>query len=982
MIRDYGKRVTVRAQGEAVEAREGEWALEALLRTGFDIPHVCYHESLGPIQTCDTCLVEVGGELVRSCALPVAEGLELRPDTPRAVAARAEATQRLLATHDLYCTICDNNNGDCTLHNAVHKAGLTHQRYPFAPKPYPVDDSNPFYRYDPDQCILCGRCVEACQNVQVNETLTIDWESEAPRVLWDGGRAVNDSSCVSCGHCVTVCPCNALMEKTMLGEAGHFTRMLPVLRSPATAFVKSLEAHTGLGPVFALSDAEAALREGDIRKTKTVCTYCGVGCSFDVWTKGRTLLKVQPRAEAPANGISTCIKGKFGWDFVTSPERLTQPLIRDGERFREASWDEALALVARRLSDIKERHGPDSLGFIGSSKCSNEESYLIQKLARGVVGTNNVDNCSRYCQSPATVGLWRTVGLGGDAGSIHDIERAGLVLVIGSNTAESHPVLATRVKRAQKLRGQTLIVADLRKHEMAERADVFLKPRPGTDLVWLSALARYILDSGLADEAFLRERVSGLEAYRESLEPFTLAYAEETTGIPASTLKDVAERIAAADGVCALWAMGVTQHTGGSDASTAISNLLLVTGNYGRPGAGAYPLRGHNNVQGTSDFGSITTFLPGYQPVSDASVREKFGAAWGVTLPETPGLNNHQMVGAIHDGRLRGLYIMGEDMAVVDANANHVQAAFEKLEFLVVQELFFSTTASFADVVLPAAASLEKDGTFTNTERRVQRFYAAMPPYAECRPDWQILQDVARALGQDWGYQHPSEIMAEAASLTPLFAGVSYERLGGYSSLQWPVDADGADTPLLYETAFAFPDGRARLYPLPWIEPGEQPDADFDLHLNNGRVLEHFHAGNMTYRSPGIAAKVPDTFVEVSLELAAERGLDSGDLVRLVSRRGAVRVRVLVTERVSGRELYMPMNSSSEAVNRLTGDAVDRASDTPAYKELAVRLEKLGPKGASPLPRHNPRFGEPTPQAGVEVERKWARSDYRLPGGD
>ena len=895
---------------------------------------------------------------------------------------------RILYNHNLYCTICDNNNGDCTVHNATKAFGIEHQSYDFTPKPYKVDDSNPFYTYDPDQCIACGRCVEACQNVQVQETLTIDWEAQRPRVLWDGGAAINDSSCVSCGHCVTVCPCNALMENTMLHRAGHFTELPVAVRQPAIELIKSVEPHTGLGPIFALSDAEEKMRRNDIKKTKTVCTYCGVGCSFDVWTKGREILKIDPQLEAPANSISTCIKGKFGWDYVNSPERLTTPLIREGDTFREASWEEALGLIASKFTEIKKKNGPDSLGFIGSSKCSNEEAYLIQKIARAAIGTNNVDNCSRYCQAPATQGLWRTVGYGGDSGSISDIEQADLVLIVGANTAESHPVLATRVKRSQKLNGQTLIVSDLRKNEMAERADVFLKPRPGTDLVWMQAVTRYILENDLHDKAFLGNWVNGLDDYIKSLAEFTLERAEELTGISQATLKDVAERVARAKSVCGLWAMGVTQHMAGSDTSTAISNLLLVTGNYMREGTGAYPLRGHNNVQGTSDFGAITTFFPGYQKVSDDAVLKKFEDAWGVGLSQTEGLNNHQMVDAVHDGRLKSLFVMGEDMAIVDANANYVQAAFEKLEFFVVQDIFMSTTAGFADVVLPAAPSLEKDGTFTNTERRIQRLYRAIEPYANSRPDWVILNELAKHLGQDWGFTHPSDIMFEAAALTPLFAGVSYERLEGYASLQWPVDDDGSDTPLLYTERFHFEDGKARLYPLEFNEPSEQPDDEFDLHLNNGRMLEHFHEGNMTFKSAGITQKVPQTFVEVSPELAKDRDLQSGDWVRLVSRRGAVRVQALVTERVSGIEMYMPMNSDEAVVNVLTSSEVDRVSDTPAYKELAVKLEKLGASGASPLPRSNPRFGNPTPQTGVEVERKWARKDYapptqkRPPGSD
>jgi len=439
--------------------------------------------------------------------------------------------------------------------------------------------------------------------------------------------------------------------------------------------VKGLEAETGYTTILGVSEAESAMRTTRVRRTKTVCTYCGVGCSFDVWTKDRHILKVEP-ADGPANGVSTCVKGKFAWDFVNSKDRLTKPLIREGDGFREAEWDEALDLIAHRFGEIKAAHGPDALAFIASSKCTNEEAFLMQKLARAVVGTNNVDNCSRYCQSPATLGLFRTVGYGGDSGSIADIEQAGIVLIVGSNTAESHPVLATRVKRAHKLRGQKLIVSDLRENEMARRADLFLRPTPSTDIVWLSALARYILDEGLADTEFLSQWVNGLAEYRQSLEPFTLEFASKTCNLPAETLKRVAHMIAEANGVCVLWAMGVTQHSNGSDTSTAISNLLLVTGNYMRPGTGAYPLRGHNNVQGASDHGAMPNMVSGYQSVDDPEVRARFRSGWGVDLPSTKGLDNHEMVDAIHAGKLRSIYLCGEEMSIVDSNANYVSEAF------------------------------------------------------------------------------------------------------------------------------------------------------------------------------------------------------------------------------------------------------------------------------------------------------------------
>ena len=965
--------------GSAQQVKAGERLIDVINRAGIQLPQVCYHPQLGPIQSCDTCMVEVNGKLVRACGTVVADAMTVSTNSAAAAAAQRQAFDRVLENHLLYCTVCDNNNGNCMVHNTTKMLAVEHQQIPFKPKPYEVDNTNPFYRYDPDQCLLCGRCVEACQNVEVNETLSINWEDEHPRVLWDGGSTIGESSCVSCGHCVTVCPCNALMEKSMLGHAGFLSSIPKKSLKGMINVVKEIEPEAGYGAILKLSEAESAMRQSRIRRTKTVCTYCGVGCSFDVWTKDRHILKIAPE-HGPTNGISTCIKGKFGWDFVNSPDRMTSPLIREGDTFRPASWEEAIQLVARRFSEIKQTSGPDALAFISSSKCTNEESYLMQKLARAVIGTNNVDNCSRYCQAPATAGLFRTVGYGGDSGSIRDIENAGLVLIVGSNTAESHPVLATRVKSSHKLRGQKLIVADLREHEMARRADVFFRPRPGTDLVWLSAVTRYIIDQGLAKTAFIDEWVNGFEEYKKSLAPFTLEAAERTCGLSAETLKKVAHMIAEASGVCILWAMGVTQHTMGSDTSTAISNLLLITGNYMRTGTGAYPLRGHNNVQGASDHGAMPNLLPGYQPVNDPEVRERFEAAWHVKLPTGKGLDNHEMVDAIQEGKLKSMYLFGEEMSLVDSNSNYVQDAFSKLEFFVVQDIFFSKTCQFADVVLPAAPSLEKEGTFTSTERRIQRLYPVFEPLDGSRPDWKIICDVANQLGADWKYEHPSQVMDEIASVTPMFAGVHYSRLEGYNSLQWPVAADGSDEPLLYTKRFAFPDGKARLFPLTQTEPKEPPDAEYDLHLNNGRLLEHFHEGNLTYRVDGIRQKTPDTWVEVSPELAKERGIVSGTRVRLTSRHGQVRVRALVTDRVHGNQLYMPMNSSESPVNRLTGSHTDSVTHTPAYKETAVRLLVLPEVDESPLPRINSRFGHPTPQLGLQIERKWSRSDYSVPG--
>jgi formate dehydrogenase major subunit len=975
----------INIDGAGVPAHSGELLID-LLNTRREalgqkpVPQVCYLPQMGPIQSCDTCMVEVNGQLARACGTPVTTGMNVITASDRVDMAQREAFDRLLENHDLYCTVCDNNNQNCTVHNTTALLEVKHQSRPFTRKPYPQDHSNPFYRYDPSQCILCGRCVEACQNVQVNETLTINWESNHPRVLWDGGERIDGSSCVSCGHCINVCPCNALMEKSMLGHAGYLTSLPPKALDDMIEVVKAIEPPIGYTPILALSEMEAEMRHARVKRTKTVCTYCAVGCSFEVWTRDRHILKVEP-THGPANGISTCIKGKFAWGHINSEDRLRKPLKREGDTFVEISWDEALDLVQEKFTQIKNDHGPDALAFIASSKCTNEESYLMQKLARAVIGTNNVDNCARYCQNPATMGLQRTVGYGGDSGSIADIEQAGLVVIIGANPAENHPVLATRVKRSHKFRGQRLIVADLRKHEMAERADIFIRPNPSTDIVWLNGVAKYILDNNLHNRKFIQQWVNQFDEYKKSLEPYTLEYTEKITGIAPSILVTVANEIAAADGVCILFAMGVTQHCGGSDTASAISNLLLLTGNYMRPAAGAYPLRGHNNVQGASDFGSMPNVFSGYQKVDDESIRMKFEAGWRVTLPTTTGKDNHQMIDAILDGSLKALYIKGEDTITSDSNANYVSKALSQVEFLVVQDINFSETCRYADLILPAAASLEKDGTFTSTERRIQRIYKALEPLGESKPDWEIIQLIANRLGANWNYKHPSEIMDEVASLTPLFAGVSYERLEGFKSQQWPVASDGTDSPLLFTEKFPFPDGKARFYPIEYIPPSEELNQRFDLHLNNGRLLEHFEQGSMTRRTPGISEITPDTFVEVSPELALERGITTGTHVQLTSAYGRVRVKVLVSDRVQGKQLYMPLNTVTEPVNRLTSSHTDRATHTPAFKETAVSMTVLPDEaGSSPLPRRNFRFGKRTPQNGVEIERKWARADYRLPG--
>ncbi|AWR96775.1 formate dehydrogenase subunit alpha [Acidianus sulfidivorans JP7] len=965
---------TLKINGKEYKTDRKQTILQFLQDLGIYIPHICYNQYLGPIRTCDTCIVEYNGKLVRACETIIEQDGVINTENERVKEARNKAFSVILKNHNLYCTLCDNNV-DCELHEAVSKLGIYSQNY--VPKPYELDDSNPFYVYDPKQCILCGRCVEACQDVVVNEVIKIDWSLNPPRVVWSNGKPIDYSSCVSCGTCVTVCPVNALMEKTLLGKAGYFTGMNQEVKEKLIEAAKAGEKN--FAPFMLISDIDKILRKSLIKKTKTVCSFCGVGCSYEVWTRNeREILKVEPKPESPANGIATCIKGKFGQNYVNSKDRITKPLIKEGDHFREASWEEAIKIVSSKLKEIKEKYGPDSIGIIASCTSTNEEAYLAQKFARQVIGTNNIDNCARYCQSPATTGLIRTVGYGADSGSAEDLACADLVILIGTNTAEAHPVIAGKIKRWHKLYNKKLVVIDVRKHEMAERADLFIVPNVGTDIVLINGIAKYIIDNGWEDKEFIEKRTIGFEEYKNSLSQYTLDYVEKVTGVDRQKIITLAQWIHESKGVSIAWAMGITQHQDGSETSTAISNLLLLTGNYGKPCCGAFPLRGHANVQGAGDVGALYNFLPGYQSLSDEKVRKKFEEAWGCELPKNPGLSSTDMVDAILDGKLHAMYIMGEDKVLADADQTKTREALSKLDFLVVQDMFMTETAKYADVILPAAAPLEKEGTYVNTERRIQRLYKVMEPLGESKADWEILQMIANAMGYNWNYSHPSEIMKEISSLAPIFEGVTYERLEGFKSLQWPVKKDGTDSPYLYKDSFPFPDGKARFYVTKYIEP-QKVDANYDLYLINGRMLEHFHWMRMTGKTEGIKYKVPQTFLEISPELSEKKGLKTGDEVIIESKTGKIRTKVLVSNRVSGNKVFLSIHDDKEMnVNWLTLDNKDPTARTPAYKETPVRIEKLESCTTCepPLPKWNPRYAEKTPQIGVKVEEKWKRKDY------
>jgi formate dehydrogenase major subunit len=990
-----------------------------------DVPALCYYDrggdcsgEIGPRSECRTCMVETDEHgLVPSCSFPAEDGLEVRTDTPDAAEARSVNLDLVLSNHNLRCTTC-NGNGRCELQDAAISEGVDHPRYGVFDERdlyEPLDDTSSFIQIDRNKCILCNRCVEGCNDVQVEGVLRIEGHGEDTRIGFQSdAETMYDSDCVSCGHCATVCPTGALTEK---GIGGAATLPLPGFtqrnsigkviehedvetiddtdapnrtfgRTPEIAadglegFMSAAKRRAGdvareyghkaflagehtaesiaantlpEGRLFDIASVVSDYRLGKIDKQETTCGFCAVGCRFEMWGKDGDSLGVVPvddPDDAPANNFSTCVKGKFGHEFANSDERLTEPLVRgdDGD-LEPVSWETALDHVADRLSSIQDDHGVDAVGCLASSKGSNEEAYLVQKFARQVLGTKNIDNCARLCHSSTVAALQRTVGFGAMTNRINeDVGEADAYLISGSNTTESHPVLATRIK--QNVRdGADLVVFDPRKVGIAEHADQYTRTTPGYDVAWLNGMMRYIIENDLHDEAFIERNTKNFEALKEKVQAFTPEKVEELAGVPSEELASAAETLAAADTVVFGWAMGMTQQSHGTENLLAMADLALLLGQLGKPGAGLSPFRGQNNVQGGGgDMGTLPGSLPGYQDPADDEVGEKFAESWGERPPEEPGLKVPEMLAEAHEGNLKAMYVVGENPALSEPDIQHAEEALDDLEFLVVQDIFMTETANHADVVLPAATSPEKHGTFTNTERRIQRVRPTADPPGKARQDWEITQALARRLGYDWDYDHPREVMDEINDLAPIYGGVSYERLesGDEHGLQWPcTDADDPGTPYLYdyeEGNFNFEDGKARFVPADGGHPGEIPDEEYPLTLTSGRVLYHWHTGQITRRVEGLMSHVGESFVEVNPETADQLGIADGEYVRVESRRGSIVVETQVTDRVGPGTLFIPMHFAAGAVNKLTGETFDPTAGIPEYKVSSARVEPLGPE--------------------------------------
>ena len=897
-------RIALSIDGRPAEVPPGTTVFDAAKAVGIDIPHLCHHPALSPFGSCRMCVVEVERtrNLPAACVLPASPGMVVKTETPRVVNARRMILDLILANHPADCLTCEKA-GDCALQDYAYRYGIARSSFDGQRKAVGQDATNPFYVRDHDKCILCGRCARVCAELMGCYAVDYAYRGWETKVTTAYDVPMQETPCAFCGNCIQFCPVGALTPKMSLGQG----------------------------------------RTWETSKVRTVCPYCGVGCSLYLHVRAGRVVGASPAPGAANEGL-LCVKGRFGLDFIHHPDRLAKPLVRRSRHLEPASWEEALSTVADRLAQAVRSGGPRAVGLLSSAKCTNEENYLVQKLARAVLGTNNVDHCARLCHASTVAGLAAAFGSGAMTNSIADVDRAACIFVIGSNTTETHPVIGARIRRAAR-RGARLIVADPRHIELALEADIHLQHRPGTDVALLNAMCHVIVSERLHDRHFVEQRCEGFGDLQRALEKCSPQWAAEICGVPARLIVEAARAFANAPAAAIFFAMGITQHTSGTDNVLAVANLALLTGNLGRPGAGVNPLRGQNNVQGACDMGALPGFLPGYQRLDDEAARSRCAAAWGTPPPRTPGLTVVEMTDAALRGEIQAMYILGENPMVSDPDLQHVRKALEKLDFLVVHDIFLTETAQLADVVLPGTSFAERWGTFTNTERRVQLIAPAVEPPSGCRPEWEVIADIARRLGADWPLAGPAEILAEVASVAQSYGGISHERLkAAPGGLQWPCPSPGhPGTPVLHIDRCAR--GRGQLTPVEYRPPAEPPDSAYPFLLSTGRMLYHYHTGSMSRRSAALHAHRPGAYVEVNPADAARRGISSGQPVRLTSRRGTIEVAAEVTSRTPPGVLFMPFHFAEAAANVLTIAALDPVAKIPELKVCAVRLE---PVAASP----------------------------------
>lgn len=918
---DYGtpapktdKTVTLTIDGVEITVAEGTSIMRAAMEMGTTIPKLCATDMLDAFGSCRLCLVEIEGRAgtPASCTTPVGPGMKVHTQTERLKQLRKGVMELYISDHPLDCLTCAAN-GDCELQDMAGAVGLREVRYGmeganhFAPKSeltLPKDESNPYFTYDPAKCIVCNRCVRACEEVQGTFALTISGRGFDSRVAAGQSEAFLTSECVSCGACVQACPTATLAEKKLI-EIGQ----------PEHSVV-------------------------------TTCAYCGVGCTFKAEMRGQEMVRMVPWKDGKANRGHSCVKGRFAWGYATHQDRITKPMIRASihEPWREVSWEEAISHTASELKRIQEAYGRKAVGGITSSRCTNEEAYLVQKLIRAGFGTNNVDTCARVCHSPTGYGLNQAFGTSAGTQDFDSVEDSDVILVIGANPTDGHPVFGSRMKKRLR-QGAKLIVVDPRRIDLVKsahiKADYHLPLQPGTNVAIVTALAHVVVTEGLVNEQYVRERCDW-EEFQDWAEfvaepRHSPEEVEKISGVPAELIRGAARLYATGGNAAIYYGLGVTEHSQGSTTVMAIANLAMATGNIGRRGVGVNPLRGQNNVQGSCDMGSFPHELPGYRHISDDATRATFEAMWGRPLDPEPGLRIPNMLDAAVDGTFKAIYIQGEDILQSDPDTKHVSAGLAAMELVIVQDLFLNETANYAHVFLPGCTFLEKDGTFTNAERRIQLVRKVMAPKSTYG-DWESTQLLAQAIGLDWNYTHPSQIMDEIAALTPSFAGVSFRKLDEMGSVQWPCnDANPEGVPIMHINGFAR--GKGKFVVTEYVATDERAGARFPLLLTTGRILSHYNVGAQTRRTANVAWH-PEDVLEIHPHDAEQRGVRDGDWVRIDSRAGSTTLRAEITDRVAPGVVYTTFHHPTTQANVVTTDFSDWATNCPEFKVTAVQVAR------------------------------------------
>ena len=901
-----GRTVKVEIDGLPTTVKAGDTILRAARESGVDIPKLCATDSLKPFGSCRLCLVEIEGRkgYPASCTTPIEEGMVIRTQTPALAKLRRNVMELYISDHPLDCLTC-SANGDCELQDMAGAVGLREVRYGFEGENHlyeATDDSNPYFSFDPSKCIVCSRCVRACDEVQGTFALTIEGRGFNSKVSASIGEKFLDSECVSCGACVQACPTATLMEKTIIdhGQPEH--------------------------------------------SVLTTCAYCGVGCSFKADMKGDQVVRMTPHKDGQANHGHSCVKGRFAWGYATHADRVLEPMVRDhiDEPWRKVSWDEAIQFAAKRFREIQAKYGRKSVGGITSSRCTNEEVFIVQKLVRAAFLNNNVDTCARVCHSPTGYGLRKTLGESAGTQPFDSVMDADVIVVIGANPTEGHPVFASQMKRRLR-QGAKLIVVDPRKIDLVRsphiEADYHLPLMPGTNVPVINSFAHVIVSEGLTDEAYVAERCDreSYEAWKQCvLKPeYSPENVAKIAGVSADDIRGAARLYATAGRGAIYYGLGVTEHSQGSTMVMGMANLAMATGNVGFTGCGVNPLRGQNNVQGSCDMGSFPHELPGYRPVRDNEVRGRFEAMWGVELDPEPGYRIPNMFDAAIAGVYKGMYIQGEDLAQSDPNTQHVEAALGSLECVVVQDLFLNETAKFAHVFLPGTSFLEKDGTFINAERRINRVRPVMKP-RQGKAEWLVTQELAQALGYPMNYNSEAEIMDEIAKLTPTFGGVSFKFLDEVGSVQWPCNEEAPmGTPIMHIDNFVR--GKGLFVETDYVPTDERTSRKFPLILTTGRTLSQYNVGAQTRRTENIIWYHED-LLEIHPHDAETRGIQHGDRVSLSSRKGEISLEAKITERVQPGVVYTTFHDPATGANVVTTEYSDWATNCPEYKVTAVQV--------------------------------------------